>query len=161
MNFVGSEHPVFNRPFTVVDAKGLVWAVSTDRVWFVAGRNKNTAPRFRGGPGELGVILKMLRLEPKDPVTFDREDVLGRLDSDGLGTVLGVVVSLKRLSDLLSLPDKSFQAWDATEEIGLPSLGFLSENWRAYLMGFQDVKEEVPEFSLPVGKTALAEFLGL
>lgn len=148
MNFAGSENPVFSQPFTVVDPKGIVWAVSTDRIWFVAAKEKNTAPRFRGDMGSLGVILSLLKLEPKDPVLFDREEVLQRLDPEGLGSVLGVVVSLKKLYDLLTFPEAKLQAWDATEAVGAPSIGFASERWRAYLMGFTEVTDPVGEFSL-------------
>lgn len=148
MNYVGSENPVFSQPFTVVDPKGVVWSVSTDRIWFVAAKGKNSAPRFRGDMASLGVILNLLKLEPKDPVVFDREEVLQRLDPEGLGAILGVVVSLKKLHDLLSLPEPKLQAWDATEAVGAPSVGFSSERWRAYLMGFTEVTAPVPEFSL-------------
>jgi hypothetical protein len=148
LKFVGLEDPVLSKPFTVLDPQGSVWAIASDRIWFVAAKDKNTCPRYRGGAGSLNTILALLRAEPKEAVAFDREDVLRRIDTEGLGQVLGVTVSLKRLSDLLSFPVQHLKAWNATSVLGISSLGFDGEGWRAYLMGFDNVVGSIPTFSL-------------
>lgn len=94
------------------------------------------------------VILSLLKAEPQDAVTFDREDVLRRMDPEGLAEILGVTVSMKRLYDLLSFPTKRLRAWNATSVLGLASLGFDGEDWRAYLMGFDNVVDGIPKFTL-------------
>ncbi len=160
LKFAGSEDPVLSKPFTVVDPQGATWAIASDKIWFVAARNKNTCPRFRGESSGLSVILALLRAEPVDPVLFDREEVLSRIDPDGLGQILGITVSLKRLADLLTFPVKHLKAWNATPILGLPSLGFDGEGWRAYLMGFDNVVGEIPAFSLTT-KSLFDEIMGL
>lgn len=148
LKFVEAQDPVLSKPFTVVDPQGSVWACASDRVWFVAARNKNTCPRFQGESSALMTILSLLKAEPKDPVPFDREDALRRMDPEGLGQILGVTVSMKRLYDLLSFPTKGLKAWNATGVLGLSSLGFDGEDWRAYLMGFDNVTGDIPAFTL-------------
>jgi hypothetical protein len=148
LKFVGSEDPVLSKPFTVLDPQGVVWAIATDKIWFVAARDKNTCPRFRGESSALTTILSLLRAEPQDAVAFDREELLSRVDPEGLGQVLGITVSLKRLVDLLTFPAKHLRAWNATPIFGLPSLGFDGDGWRAYLMGFDNVIGEIPAVSL-------------
>ncbi len=148
LKFTGLEDPVLSKPFTVVDPQGSVWAIASDLIWFVAAKDKNTCPRYKGEAAALSTILALLRAEPKDAISFDREDVLRRIDPDGLGEVLGVTVSLKRLNDLLSFPVKHLKAWNATAVLGLSSLGFDGEGWRAYLMGFDNVVGTISPFSL-------------
>lgn len=148
LKFVEVQDPVLQKPFTVVDPQGSVWACASDRVWFVAAKNKNSCPRFNGESGALMVILSLLKAEPQDAVTFDREDVLRRMDPEGLAEILGVTVSMKRLYDLLSFPTKRLRAWNATSVLGLASLGFDGEDWRAYLMGFDNVVDGIPKFTL-------------
>lgn len=162
LNYVSTEVPVLNKPFTVVDSKGSVWTIASDRVWFVAVKGKNHGPRFQGVGSSLGAILHLLRLEPEEPVAIDRDDVLQRLDPDGLGSVLGVVVSRKRLHDLLTFPMRSVRAWDASRALGAPSLGFVGEGVVAYLMGFGNVVDEVPEFSIvPAERSLFDEIMSL
>ncbi len=148
LKFVGLEDPVLSKPFTVMDPQGSVWAIASDRIWFVAAKDKNTCPRYKGGAASLNTILALLRAEPYEAVNFDREDVLRRLDPDGLGSVLGVVVSLKRFSDLLSFPVQHMRAWNATSVLGLSALGFDGDGCRAYLMGFDNVVGSIPTFQL-------------
>jgi hypothetical protein len=148
MKYTGSEDPVLSKPFTLVDPQGNPWVLATDRVWFVAVKNKNTAPRFKGGGQALAVLLKLIQCEPDSPTEVDPSEVVGRLGDDGLTNILGVVVARKRLRDLfLSCTEKRVQVWDATHVLGLPGLGITMSDWRAYLMGF-DNAENVDEFSL-------------
>jgi hypothetical protein len=147
MNYAGLEDPVLRQPFTVVDPDGSVWTVATDRVWMIATKVRGASPRFRGNIEGLNVILRMLRLDPVNAVEFDKADVLKRLDPDGLGRVLGVAVSLKRLQDLLvGIPKDTLLAWNASI-IGPPAIGFTCEGWRAFLMGFENARN-VEEVSL-------------
>jgi len=147
MNFTGSEDPVLSQPFTVVDPAGSVWTIATDKIWLVAVKGKGSAPRFRGDFSGLNILLKLLRLEPTDGVEFDKAEALKRLDADGIGRVLGIAVSMKRLRDLLiGIPEEKLLAWDASV-IGPPALGLTCDGWRAFLMGFEDAGE-VEEFSL-------------
>ena len=148
LKFVGLEDPVLSKPFTVVDPQGSVWAIASDRIWFVAAKDKNTCPRYKGEASALSTILALLRAEPLGAIPFNREDALRRLDPEGLGEVLGVTVSLKRLSDLLSFPVKHLKAWNATSVLGLSSLGFDGDGWRAYLMGFDNMVGVITPFSL-------------
>jgi hypothetical protein len=147
LKYVGLEDPVLSKPFSVVDPQGSVWAIASDKIWFVAAKDKNTCPRYKGESSSLMTILTLLRAEPREAVAFDREDVLRRIDQDGLGEVLGVTVSFKRLYDLLSFPAKHLRAWNATNVLGLASLGFDGDGWRAYLMGFENAVG-TPTFSL-------------
>lgn len=151
---------MLSKPFTVVDPQGSVWAVASDKIWFVAAKGKNTCPRFKGESSSMMVILSLLQAEPTDAVSFDREDVLRRVDQDGLGQILGVTVSLKRLYDLLTFPAKHLRAWNATSVLGLSSLGFDGEGWRAYLMGFDNVVGDIPTFSLTT-QSLFDEIMGL
>lgn len=160
LKFVESEDPVLSKPFTVMDPQGSVWAIASDRVWFVAAKDKNTCPRYKGGAKSLGTILSLLRAEPTGAVMFDREDVLRRIDPEGLGDVLGVIVSLKRLSDLLTFPVQNMRAWNATSVLGLPALGFDGDGCRAYLMGFDNVVGGIPSFQL-VRQSLFDEIMGL
>jgi hypothetical protein len=57
-------------------------------------------------------------------------------------------VSFKRLYDLLSFPAQHLKAWNATDVLGLASLGFAGDDWRAYLMGFENVVGTIPSFTL-------------
>jgi hypothetical protein len=131
-----------------MDPQGSVWAIASDRVWFFAAKGLNTCPRYKGRADSLNTILALLRAEPKDTVSFDREEVLKRIDPEGLGEVLGVTVSMKRLSDLLSFPVSRWRAWNATSVLGLSSLGFEGTACRAYLMGFDNVVGSIPTFPL-------------
>lgn len=151
---------MLSKPFTVVDPQGSVWAIASDRVWFFAAKDKNTCPRYRGGAQSLSTILALLRAEPKDAVIFDREEVLKRIDPEGLGEVLGVTVSLKRLSDLLSFPVQHMKAWNASSVLGLSALGFDGDGVRAYLMGFDNVVGSIPTFPL-VRKSLFDEIMGM
>lgn len=158
IGFAGSEDPVLSKPFTVVDPKGSVWTVATDRVWFVAVKDRDTAPRFKGPVTSLTTILNLIRLDPSNPVDVEVKEALGRLDPDGLGLVLNVVVSLHRLQDLLKIcPDKTLLAWNSTNALqGNPSLAFSATGWRAYLMGFEEVSS-VASFDLLSPERSLFE----
>ncbi len=142
MNFTGLEDPVLSQPFTVVDPDGSVWTIATDRVWLIAAKGRGSSPRFRGDIEGLSAILKILRLTPpSNAIEFDKTDVLNRLETDGLGRVLGVVVSRKRLQNILAvIPKDTIVAWDASFN-GLPALGFTCDGWRAILMGFENTGE--------------------
>jgi len=150
MRFTGLEDPVFKDPFTVIDPAGSVWAVATDRVWFVAAKNKNTCPRFKGEAQALFTVLRLLGMKPMEPVTFDRQSTLEKIDTElSIGTVLGVPVSLRRLHDLLSsLPHEQLESWYASKDLGVPGVGFHCDGWRAYLIGFEDLIGEVPSIEL-------------
>ena len=162
MSYAGSENPVYAQPFTVVDPRGFVWTVATNLVWLVAVKDRGAAPRFRGEFNALGTVLKMLRMEPAEAVEFESKDVLKRLDPEGLGRILGVVVSMRRLQDLLAgIPAEKLTAWNVTGPIGLPALAFASEGWRAFLMGFRD-SYDVDDFSLlPPGRELFDLAMGL
>lgn len=153
MRFVSSEDPVFSNPFTVVDPSGSVWSLATNKVWLVAARKRSPCPRFKGDTASLTVLLRMLRLEPSNPITVDTAYALDHLE-EGMAKVMGVVVSLRLLGDLLrEAPVNPVQVWDTTPVLGPPSLGILCEDWRAYLMGFEDA--EADEVSLVrSGRTA-------
>jgi hypothetical protein len=150
MRFVGLENPVLKEPFTVVDPAGSVWAVATDRIWFVAARGKNTCPRFKGEATALFTVLKLLGMKASEPQVFNRRLALARIDPEEyIGMVLGVPVSLRRLRDLLeSLPAETLEGWNASDDLGVPGVGVACDGWRAYLIGFDSVVGEVPEFEL-------------
>lgn len=148
MRYTRVEDPVLSKPFTLVDPQGVPWALATDRIWFVAVRNKNTAPRFKGTGQALAILLKLIQCEPDSPTEVTSSEVVGRLTEDGLANVLGIVVAKKRLRDLLlACTEPKVKVWDATHVLGLPGLGITVKDWRAYLMGF-DNAEGVAEFSL-------------
>lgn len=159
IGFAGTEDPVLSKPFTVLDPKGTVWTVATDRVWFVAVQGRDSAPRFKGPITSLTTVLNLLRIQPFQPVDIEVEEVLARLQPEGIGQVLDVAVSLHRLYDLLkSCPTKQLLAWNCTDVFnGEPGLGFSSSGWRAYLMGFDDVKD-APVFDLLSPERSLFEF---
>lgn len=148
IKYTGSEDPVLSKPFTLVDPQGVPWALATDRIWLVAVKDKNTAPRFKGASQALFVLLKLIQCEPSDPTEVNATETASRLTDEGLTSVLGIVVAKKRLRDLLlSCTESTVKIWDATHVLGLPGLGLTVAGWRAYLMGF-DEAEGVPEFEL-------------
>lgn len=139
---------MLSKPFTVVDPQGISWALATDRIWFVAVKGQNTAPRFKGASQALFVLLKLLQCEPSDSTEVNTRETAGRLTEEGLTSVLGIVVAKKRLRDLLlACTEGTVKVWDATHVLGLPGLGLTVAGWRAYLMGFE-AAEDVPEFDL-------------
>ena len=149
MKYTGSEDPVLSKPFTLVDPKGSPWALATDRIWFVAVKDRNTAPRFKGSGQSLAVLLKLIQSEPHGPTEVEAEEMARRLGGDsGLVRVLGIVVARHRLRDLmLSCPQPRVKVWDATRVLGLPGLGVTVDGWRAFLMGFEDA-EDVDDFEV-------------
>jgi len=153
LNFTGSQDdPVLARPFTVVDPQRSCWTCASNRILFMALRDRNQGPRFKGTYQSLSVILELLKAIPRGSISFDRDDVLRRVDPEGLGTILGVTVSLRYLHDILITSQaQPMCAWDATTILGLPCLGFDGPGWRAYLMGFSNIADPAPSVSLVPG----------
>ncbi len=146
--FSGKTKPEYRRPFTVVDPQGDPWTIATDEVWLFAVKGLNKGPRFRGQAEALTTILQLLRLPSSNSVQFERYTTV-KDDLDGLGTILGVVVDLKRFAILVSeFPERPITIWNATEALEAPSLMLTCSDCLAVLMGHSGAFEGIPEYDL-------------
>lgn len=140
----------FAEPFTVVDLKGFVWNVATDRAWIVAVHGKGRYPRWSGNMGQLNVILGLIQSKPVEPRVADTKDVLGWVTSakEGLGNILGVTLDIRRLEKLLGVVTTPYvQIWDASSSMRQdPCLGVMSLGTRFFLMGHTTDKVMLPTF---------------
>lgn len=144
MKFSGSEDPMFSQPFTVVDRKGAVWTVATDKVWLVASRGNGTAPRFKGESEALFTVLKVLHYVPTDGVILPTQ-----FPDSNVCSVLGVTVSTKRLQDLVMEAPAEAKLWSASGLFPtIPGIGISCDGWMAMLMGFTNVIGDVPVVDL-------------
>lgn len=147
-SYASPGHPVYRKPFTVVDPQKAVWSAATDSVWFVAQQIDKPYQRLRASIDTLNTVLRLLKHTPVNPVSFVKAEVLSRFEAEGLARVLGVPVELRRLKKLIaSFPAVDGVAWDSTEALGAPSIGLSCEGFRAYLAGFNSAGEPA-EFSL-------------
>ena len=89
-------------------------------------------------------------MAPTNPVDVDVQEVLGRLEPEGEAMVLDVAVNLRRLQGVLqNCPASKLLAWNATASLqGNPGLGFSTDGWRAFLMGFENLAEAPATFDL-------------
>ncbi len=153
MKYVGSEDPVFTHPFTMMDRKGAVWTIATDKIWFVAVRGEGTAPRFKGDSTGFFALLNILHYDPKVSVPMPSPSKVN--GEEHVCSVLGITVVAKRFQDLLTEAPAESKLWVVDELFPkLPGIGISSEGWKAILMGFENVTGEVsvvdltPEASL-------------
>ena len=136
---------MFSQPFTMVDRKGSVWTVATDKIWFVAAQGQGTAPRFKGDSQALFAMLNILHYDPRDGVALPTKVGV----DNHVCSVLGVTVSTKRFEDLLAeAPSDSRLCLSSGIFPGIPGIGIFADGWRALLMGFANVTEEVPVVDL-------------
>jgi len=148
VRFVGLEDRVFSQPFTVIDPQGSAWGIASDKIWFVASRGKHFA-RFKGTMDSLSSVLKLLKAEPSE---FIEALSSGKSVVEGspIVSILGVPVSQDRLNTLIEAFPCRIQVWNSSAYLGVPSLGFYSKEWRAFLMGYENVIGEVPESNIEV-----------
>jgi hypothetical protein len=133
----------FKTPFTVVDIKGTVWNVATDRAWIVAAKGKGHYPRWSGNMAQLNVILGLIQSLPVDPRIVEVSVLKQWASSDHTGKIMGASVDLKRLAKLLDLLRGSLQIWDASSVMRQdPCLGMCQEVLRIFLMG--QAQEDTP-----------------
>lgn len=138
---------MFNQPFTVIDPQGTAWGIASDKIWFVACKGKQF-PRFKGSITALTSVLKLLKAEPAEYVEVTPA---GRSERESpIVMILGVPVSQDRINCLVQACPCNVRMWNSTQYLGVPSLGFYSKEWRAYLMGYENVIGEVPVSSLRV-----------
>lgn len=126
----------FAHPFTVVDLKGAVWNVVTDRAWIFAVKGRGRYPRWSGNMSQLNIMLGLIQSIPVDPRVIDTDTFKAWASSDKLGKVMDIVLDLERLEKLLSLfLTKNLQVWDASSMTKQPCLGLDQEGMKAFLMG--------------------------
>lgn len=140
--FTHQDEEWFKQPFTVVDVKGSVWNVATDRVWLVAAKGKSKYPRWPGNAAQLNVVLGLIQSVPVEPRVVTTEVLQGWVGSDPenkLGKIMGAVTHLGRLGDLLGLlPAGDVHMWDASSVMRQdPCLGIESKDLRIFLMGYK------------------------
>jgi len=156
--YVGTEQ-WFATPFTVVDLKGSVWNMATDRAWIVAVHGKGRYPRWSGSMSQLNIILGLIQSRPVEPRIAPTKDVLGWATSakGELGNILGVTVDTGRLEKLLGVvAGQHIQVWDARSSMRQdPCLGALSMGTRFFLIDHTTDKVMLPTFD--VGLTQLPE----
>lgn len=147
MKYVGSEDPVFTHPFTMVDRKGAIWTIATDKIWFVAVRDNGMAPRFKGDSTGFFALLNILHYEPKTSVPLPSPN---KVDGEShVCSILGVTVVAKRLQDLLMEAPADAKLWTVDELFPmLPGIGISSDGWTAIIMGFENVVGDVPIIDL-------------
>ncbi len=147
VNFVGSKDPVFNQPFTVIDPQGDAWGIASDKIWFIAQKGKQL-PRFKGTFGVVSTVLMLLKARPEVYTEVSSACKVPSAEEAPIVSILGVPVSQDRLKTLILAFPCKVRMWDSTELLGVPSLGFYSAEWRAFLMGYDNVVESVPEIVL-------------
>jgi len=156
MKFTGSEYPVFNRPFTVIDPQGQPWGISSDKVWLVAVKGLASFSRFKGSADSLGVVLKLIRMASHDDVDVLASEIADRIIEDlPLISILGVSVKPLRLKELLLSSPSRVKIWNCSTALGVPSVAFFSKDWKAFLMGYENVSEEVPSLDLAEDQQSL------
>lgn len=129
----------FAKPFTVVDLKGEVWNVATDRSHLVAVRGRGRYSRWSGDMGQLNVMLSFIQSTPVEPRIAYTDELLDWASDNDCGKVLGVTLDTKRLKDLLSLvPSSEVEVWDAKSIVRQdPCLGISSgADFKLFLMGY-------------------------
>lgn len=148
---------MFSQPFTVVDRKGSVWTVATDKVWLVAVRGNGTAPRFRGESEALFTVLKVIHYTPQSVLTLPTQ-----FPDSNVCNVLGVTVSTKRLQDLVTEAPTEAKIWSASGLFPtIPGIGISCEGWKAMLMGFSNVIGDVPVVDLSASPDLFDLAMGL
>lgn len=127
----------FKNPFTVVDTKGSVWNVATDRIWIVAVRGKGQYPRWPGNMAQLNVILSLIQSLPVEPRVVEASVLKQWASSGNIGKIMGTILDLGKLSKIMNLfPEGSLQIWDANSVMRKdPCLGMGLHDVRAFLMG--------------------------
>ena len=157
--FSGNTKPEYRKPFTLVDSQGDPWAIATDEVWLLAVKGLNKGSRFRGQAEALTAILQLLKLSSDKSLQFEKPILEGNLE--GLVSVLGVVVDLKRFGTLVrELPDRPVTIWNATEDLKAPGLMFTCSNCLAVLMGHEGDSKDISEYALvPIVGSPLDAFM--
>jgi hypothetical protein len=149
MKFTGRDDPVLSRPFTVIDPQGAAWGVASDKVSFVAVKGCNTFSRYQGPASSLTVVLGLLKVAAADSIDVIAAEVSERIPEDAaIVSVLGVSVNPGRLKDILLSSPEHVEVWDCSAKLGVPSLAFFGKDWKAFLMGHENVEDEVPVLDL-------------
>jgi hypothetical protein len=128
----------FKAPFTVVDIKGTVWNIATDRAGIVAVKGKGRYPRWSGNMAQLNVMLGLLQSLPVEPRVVGAPTLKQWTSSGEIGKVMGAIIDLRKLGRLLNLfpAEGDLQIWDASSVMREdPCLGMGAQNIRAFLMG--------------------------
>lgn len=126
----------FSRPFTLVDTRGDVWDAATNRKWFVAIKGKGQYPRWSGDINNLNTMLGLIQAEPITSRWVPVAKLAEWAQGEGLGRILGAVVSLDKVAKLLGLGKGKLQVWDSTTVTqNQPSVGMDRAGLRIILMG--------------------------
>lgn len=126
----------FKTPFTVVDIKGSVWNVATDRAWIVAAKGKGKYPRWPGNMAQLNVMLGLIQSLPVEPRVVGASVLKQWASSGDIGKVMGATIDLEKLGKLMSLFPEDLQVWDASSVMRKdPCLGMGTQDLRVFLMG--------------------------
>lgn len=138
-SYAGTEEWIA-KPFTVVDLKGSVWNVATDRAWLVAVRGRGHYPRWSGDMAQLNVILGLIQAVQVEPRIVGTEVLKSWALGGGVGKIMGVTVDREKLAKVVSLVPTSFpyiRIWNASSVMRQdPCLAIhTSLGMKMYLMG--------------------------